>query len=60
MADKRLWRELAAEEQLQQREAFGHHLDQLPATCSLDSKIAHFQQWLSERDIEFSENDLSR
>ncbi len=60
MAGKRLWCELTPDEQLRLREAFGHYLDQLPTTCSLDGKLTRFQQWLSERDIEFSESDLKR
>lgn len=58
METKRPWQALSPEEQLQLREAFGHYLDSLPASCSMQTKIARFQQWLAERDILFGEDDI--
>jgi hypothetical protein len=58
METKRPWQELSPEEQLQLREAFGHYLDGLPASCSLQTKIARFQLWLADRGISFEQEDI--
>lgn len=50
------WDDLEAEEQLALREAYGHYLDSLPPTCSLEAKIERFRSWLAERDVRY-END---
>ncbi|MES9973745.1 MAG: hypothetical protein ABW094_05745 [Candidatus Thiodiazotropha sp.] len=47
------WERLDRQEQLKLREAFGHHLDTLPPSCSLDMKIARFQEWLSLKGIQY-------
>ena len=60
MESKRLWHDLSPDEQLQLREAFGLYLDSLPPTCSMESKIARFQQWLAKREILFDQSDLHR
>jgi hypothetical protein len=59
MSNRKQWRELTMEEQVRLREAYGHYLDRLPATCSLDDKISRFQHWLAERGIDFDRDDLS-
>jgi hypothetical protein len=51
--EMREWDSLEAAEQLRLREAYGHYLDTLPPTCSLDAKNARFQRWLAERGIVF-------
>jgi hypothetical protein len=53
-SEMRDWRDLTAGEQLALREAYGHHLDSLPPTCDLDSKIARFRRWLAERGVLYS------
>ncbi|RLW71676.1 MAG: hypothetical protein B6D71_00890 [gamma proteobacterium symbiont of Stewartia floridana] len=45
------WESLDRDEQIKLREEFGHHLDTLPPTCSLDMKIARFKDWLREKGI---------
>jgi hypothetical protein len=47
------WETLNRKEQIKLREAFGHHLDTLHPSCSLDMKIARFQEWLSHRGIHY-------
>jgi hypothetical protein len=37
------WNELTAQEQLALREAYGHYLDGLPATCDLTEKNERFR-----------------
>ncbi|MCG8015799.1 MAG: hypothetical protein JAY97_06250 [Candidatus Thiodiazotropha sp. 'RUGA'] len=45
------WESLDRNAQIKLREAFGHYLDTLPPTCSLDMKIARFKEWLREKGI---------
>lgn len=47
------WEQLDRQRQVELREAFGHHLDTLPPSCSLDMKIARFQEWLSLKGIQY-------
>ncbi|MBT2971913.1 MAG: hypothetical protein B6D72_14200 [gamma proteobacterium symbiont of Ctena orbiculata] len=47
------WERLDKQEQIKLRDAFGHYLDTLPPTCSLDMKIARFQEWLSQKGIRY-------
>ena len=49
----REWGDLGPEEQLALREAYGHYLDTLPPTCSLDTKIERFKRWLAERGVRY-------
>jgi hypothetical protein len=51
--EMRDWDSLEAAEQLRLREEYGHYLDTLPPTCSLEEKNARFQRWLGERGIVF-------
>ncbi|MGB5261799.1 MAG: hypothetical protein WBO34_14940 [Gammaproteobacteria bacterium] len=45
------WELLSADRQLELREAYGRHLDTLPPTCSLETKIQRFRSWLEARGI---------
>ena len=47
------WRSLSNEEQLQLQVEYGHYLDSLPPTCSLETKIERFHNWLIERGIDY-------
>ncbi|MEW8297360.1 MAG: hypothetical protein AB2721_15330 [Candidatus Thiodiazotropha sp.] len=47
------WERLDKQEQIKLRDAFGHYLDTLPPTCSLDMKTARFQEWLSQKGIRY-------
>jgi hypothetical protein len=49
------WERLDRHEQVKLREAFGHYLDTLPPSCSLDMKIARFQEWLNLKGIHYKE-----
>ena len=43
------WNDLSQDEQLAVREEYGHYLDSLPPTCSMETKIERFRTWLRER-----------
>jgi hypothetical protein len=47
------WDALTPERQLELREAYGHYLDSLPPTCSLEEKVARFARWLRERGVRY-------
>jgi hypothetical protein len=47
------WQALSDEEQTALRVAFGHYLDSLPPTCSLEAKIERFRAWLAARDVDY-------
>lgn len=47
------WDSLPQEEQLSLREKYGYYLDNLPPTCSLESKIARFKHWLEQQGIDY-------
>lgn len=49
----RPWDALTEEEQIRLRVEYGHYLDQLPPTCSLEEKNARFARWLAERGVRF-------
>jgi hypothetical protein len=49
------WSSLATDEQTALRVAFGDWLDQLPPTCSLDTKIARFRAWLRARGVRYDD-----
>lgn len=48
------WEHLTEARQLALREAYGHYLDSLPPTCSLDTKIERFQRWLASQGVRYS------
>lgn len=50
------WNELPKSRQVELLEAYGRYLDQLPPTCSMDTKVERFQAWLRERDIEYEQD----
>ena len=56
----RAWDSLTPEQEVELRVAFGHHLDRLPPSCSLDTKLQRFQAWLAERGVRFQAEDLYR
>ena len=47
------WSLLDQGRQLALREAFGRYLDGLPPTCSMDTKVARFRDWLARQGIDF-------
>ena len=47
------WAELDEEEQTRLQIAYGHYLDSLPPTCSLETKIERFRHWLAARGIDY-------
>ncbi len=49
----RSWDDLSADEQTALRVEYGHYLDTLPPTCSLEEKERRFALWLGERGIGF-------
>ena len=40
------WNALSGDEQTELRIAFGRYLDTLRATCSMETKVARFRDWL--------------
>jgi hypothetical protein len=48
------WESLSMDRQLELREAYGHYLDSLPPTCSMDTKNERFRRWLEEQGIIYS------
>ena len=48
------WEALSMQRQLELREAYGHYLDSLPPTCSMETKIERFRRWLEEQGISYS------
>lgn len=53
------WADLTADEQLKLRMDYQAHLDSLPPTCSLDNKVSAFAEWLADRNVSFSMEDVS-
>ena len=47
------WERLDPERQLRLREAYGHHLDSQPPTCSLDEKVKRFSDWLATGGVRY-------
>jgi hypothetical protein len=45
------WESLSMDRQLELRDAYGHYLDSLPPTCSMETKIERFRRWLEEQGI---------
>jgi hypothetical protein len=48
------WESLSMDRQLELRDAYGHYLDSLPPTCSMEIKIERFRRWLEEQGIVYS------
>jgi hypothetical protein len=51
----RPWDSLDAEAQTDLRVAFGHYLDTLPPTCSLETKVERFRGWLQDRGVDYQD-----
>lgn len=51
-SELRPWKRLDAEEQTDLRVAFGHDLDTLPPTCSLERKVERFRSWLQNHGVD--------
>jgi phage antirepressor YoqD-like protein len=49
------WEYLDRLQQIKLRDTFGHYLDTLPPGCSLDMKIAQFQEWLRKKGIQYND-----
>lgn len=47
------WGELPPARQLELRVAYGHYLDTLPPTCSMEEKNRRFARWLAQRGVAF-------
>lgn len=50
---RRDWADLGDDEQTRLQIAYGHYLDSLPPTCSLETKIERFRHWLSAQGIDY-------
>ena len=53
----REWNTLDIEEQTTLRIEYGHCLDSLPPTCSLETKIERFRNWLRDEKASYIMND---
>ncbi len=51
----RPWDSLDVEEQTDLRVAFGHYLDTLPPTCSLETKVQRFRSWLQDHGVDYQD-----
>ncbi|NCC27771.1 MAG: hypothetical protein EOM22_06370 [Gammaproteobacteria bacterium] len=49
----REWDDLGGEEQTALLIEYGYHLEQLPATCDLRTKIERLREWLQSRGIRY-------
>jgi hypothetical protein len=49
----RPWSSLETDEKTRLQVAYGQWLDQLPPTCSLETKIARFTAWLEQHGIDY-------
>jgi hypothetical protein len=47
------WEDLSPERQLELRQAYGHYLDTLPPTCSLEEKNVRFARWLAGQGVRY-------
>jgi len=47
------WESLSLTEQLALREEYGHYLDGLPPTCSMETKLERFRHWLAEKGVSY-------
>lgn len=47
------WGELPPARRLELQEAYGHYLDTLPPTCSMEEKNRRFARWLAARGVAF-------
>ncbi|RKT43109.1 hypothetical protein [Thiocapsa rosea] len=48
------WDNLGAEEQTALLIEYGYHLEQLPPTCDLRTKVERLREWLQGRGIRYS------
>ncbi|MGB0722755.1 MAG: hypothetical protein ACPGU7_10220 [Gammaproteobacteria bacterium] len=56
----RAWHELGPDEQLTIQIEFGHYLDTLPPSCSMETKIARLREWLrAVKGIDYGAHDPS-
>ena len=53
------WEYIDRLRQIELRDAFGHYLDTLPPTWSLDMKDAQFQEWLRKKGIQYNDGSKS-
>lgn len=53
------WDDLHRDEQIKLLIEYGYHLDQLPPTCSMESKEIRLRDWLAEQNVEYVVGELS-
>lgn len=58
--DLKPWSHLDETTRLALRRDYQAEIDSQPLTCSLDEKMARFTNWLAERGVSFSIEDLKR
>ncbi|MCW8964657.1 MAG: hypothetical protein OQL16_12735 [Gammaproteobacteria bacterium] len=46
----RPWESLTTDEQLKLQVEYGHYLDSLPPSCSMETEIERFRSWQAERE----------
>ena len=54
-SELRPWKTLDPEEQTDLRVVFGHFLDTLPPTCSLERKVERFRSWLQNHGVDYQD-----
>lgn len=53
------WDELHRDEQIRLLIEYGCYLDQLPATCSMESKEIRLRNWLAEQNVDYVVGQLT-
>lgn len=48
------WEELERDEQIKLLIDYGNYLDELPPTCSMETKEQRLKVWLAERGIDYA------
>lgn len=54
------WDDLQRDEQIKLLIDYGHYLDQLPPTCSMESKEIRLRDWLAEQSVRYVVGQLAR
>lgn len=53
------WEDLHRDEQIKLLIHYGHYLDELPPTCSMESKEIRLRDWLAEQNVEYGVTQLT-
>lgn len=54
------WKDLHRDEQIKLLIEYGYYLDELPPTCSMQSKEERLRDWLAQREVVYSAGQLRK